>query len=85
MPGQIVEVTALSGQEVTRDGVRKVNVDSALLIESENPLKVHYQAATTPHRARVTDELTLNWLQGPRKWSKGQLISTWKVQVHCNP
>ena len=54
-------------------------------IESGEPLSVKYQAATAAHRARVTDQLTLNWIDGPKRWEAGQVIAEWQAMVRCKP
>lgn len=79
------EVTALGGQTISGNDVRKLDVDSVLMIESREPLRVNYQAATAPHRARATDQLTLNWIGGPKRWEAGQVIAEWEATVRCKP
>ncbi len=83
LDGKTTEVVALSGRTVSDDDVRELDVDSVLTIESGEPLRVHYAAATAAHRARVTDLLTLNWIDGPKRWEPGQIIAEWQATVRC--
>ena len=83
LDGKTTEVAALSGRVVSGSKVRKLDVDSVLMIESPEPLSVHYQGATASHRARVTDRLILNWIDGPRRWEPRQVIAEWEVTVRC--
>ena len=85
LDGKTTEVAALSGQTVTGNGIRKLDVDSVLTIEGTQPLQIRYEAATAPHRARVTDLLTLNWIDGPQSWNPGQVIAEWQATVRCKP
>lgn len=83
LDGKTTEVTALSEQTISGNDVRNLDVDSVLMIESNEPLRVNYQAATAPHRARATDQLTLNWIDGPKRWGPGQVIAEWEATVSC--
>ena len=85
LDGAARDVVALEGQTVSAEGVRTVDVDSVLTIEGKPSLQVHYEAATAPRRARVTDQLTLNWIDGPRIWTAGQAIAEWEATVRCTP
>ncbi len=78
---QRTTVTSCAGTVLTGDDIREVDIDGVLHIRSERPLRVRYQAAAKPARSRVTDELTLNHLSGPRSWPAGETISEFEVQV----
>ena len=81
--GKTAEVAALSGQTLTCDAVRTVAIDSVITVSSPEPLRVSYQGATAPSRARATDLLYLNCLDGPKHWEAGQVISQWEATVRC--
>ncbi len=83
LDGRTTEVESLSGQAISGNGVRTIDVDSVLAIESEEPLSVSYRGVSVPHRARVTDQLYLNWIDGPKRWEAGQVIADWEVTVRC--
>lgn len=55
-----------------------------MTIESPGPLNVAYEGAAAPIRARATDRLVLNSIQGPNRWEAGQVISQWEVTVRCS-
>jgi len=76
-------VEALSGKVVEADGERRIVIDSAIDIRSERPLHARYVGASRPERSRASDVLSLNWLDGPRSWRKGQTISEYRVRVTC--
>ncbi len=76
-------VEALSGKVVEADGARRIVIDSAIDIRSERPLHARYVGASRPERSRASDVLSLNWLDGPRSWRKGQTISEYRVRVTC--
>lgn len=83
LDGETTEVAALSGRVLSSDHVRRLAIDSALTIVSDDPLHAHYEAATAPHRARATDQLFLNWFDGPRQWKPGQVIAEWEARIQC--
>jgi hypothetical protein len=74
-----------SGGILNADGVRDVSVDSVLQIRSPRPLSVRYKAAARSHRSRITDELSLNIIEGEQNWKAGQTISEWEATVRCEP
>lgn len=74
-----------SGSLVRGDLASDVSVDSVLRISSDKPLRVRYQAGTRPQRSRITDELSLNCIEGPHAWTAGQIISDWQATMHCTP
>lgn len=74
-------VVSRAGTRLTADDAREIAIDSVLRITSDRPLRVRYQAATQPERSRVTDELVLNHLPGPRSWRAGETISEYEVTV----
>ena len=85
LDGKTIEITALSGQTVSGNNVRKLDIDSVLTIESNKPLRVCYLGATASRRARVTDRLVLNWIDAPKRWDAGQVIAEWQATVRCKP
>ena len=84
LAGQSQTVAACSGQRF-HGQARRLDIDSCLHIASEAPLRVRYQAATKPHRGRTTDELSLNCIEGERRWQAGQTISEYEATVRCKP
>lgn len=74
-----------SGGVLKAKAIDDVSIDSVLHIHSGKPLSVRYKAATKPHRSRVTDELSLNVIEGRQDWNAGQTISKWEVTVSCEP
>lgn len=83
LDGKTAEVPALSGQTLTGNAVRTVAIDSVMTVSGSDPLRVSYQGATAPNRARATDLLFLNCLDGPKHWKAGQVISQWEATVRC--
>ena len=83
LDGRTSEVAALSGCVLSSDRVRELDIDSTLTIVSDEPLRVHYQAATSPRRARATDQLVLNWIDGSKRWEPGQVIAEWEARIRC--
>jgi hypothetical protein len=81
--GEATEVVALTGRTVSGKGARSVDVDSVLQINSDEPLAAHYQGAKASNRARVTDLLLLNWIDAPKTWKPGEVISRWEATVRC--
>lgn len=72
-------VEALSGKNVTGEGVREIDLDGALRIESAKPLEAQYAGTKKVSRGRATDRLYLNYIDGERSWTKGQVISTYEA------
>jgi hypothetical protein len=78
---QTADIPCLSGKKLESAGVRHIDVDGALRIESRTPLSAHYQGAKKIDRGRATDLLYLNYLDGERNWTRGQVISTYKATL----
>jgi hypothetical protein len=81
--GQTTVVPALSGKTIVHEVPRTIDVDGALVIQSEGPLSIRYAAASRYERARVTDELALNFLGGERTWKAGEQVSHFSVTMSC--
>jgi hypothetical protein len=82
---QTTEVHALSGKVVESAGVRRIDVDGGLTIESPLPLSARYQGTKDIDRGRATDKLYLNYLGGQRNWKRGDVVSTYEVVLTpCN-
>ena len=79
--GQTTDIPALSGISIPSEGVRQIDVDGALKIESQSPLSAHYTGAKKIDRGRATDKLYLNYLDGERNWKHGQVISTYEATI----
>lgn len=84
LDGQARTVAACSGELISGEA-RRIDIDSALHINSESPLRVRYHAATAPERGRATDELVLNCIEGERHWQAGQTISEYEATIRCAP
>ncbi len=69
--------TTVKGEATT------VCIDNLVRFVSEKPLSLLYQGAKKPERARVTDELYLNYLGEKRSWKADQVISEFDVLVQC--
>jgi hypothetical protein len=78
---QTADVPTLSGKTVESTGVRHIDVDGALGIESSSPLAAQYLGAKKISRGRATDELYLNYLGGERNWKQGQVISIYEATL----
>ena len=85
LDGRATDVKSLSGQVVDGKAVNRVAVDNILVIESDGPLQVRYTGATSAERGRATDRLYLNVVAGEHKWSAGETISKYEVEVSCPP
>ncbi len=83
LDGRATEVAALSGRTISGRGSRSIEVDSAMMIESAQPLSAFYQAAAEPVRSRATDQLWLNYIGEPAEWQPGQVISDWEATIRC--
>jgi len=81
--GQATVVTSCDGQVIEHDAATDIGIDSVLRISSPAPLHVRYIGAAKPDRARVTDELYLNYLEGERAWRAGDVISDFEVVMSC--
>jgi hypothetical protein len=79
--GRTNDVPALSGKSVAGEGVRQIDVDGGLSIESPAPLSAHYAGTKRIDRGRATDKLYLNYLGGERSWKSGQVISTYEATL----
>jgi hypothetical protein len=79
--GETTAVPALSGKTVETAGVRQIDVDGALKIESPAPLAARYMGAKEMDRGRATDKLYLNYLDGERNWKSEQVISTFETTL----
>jgi hypothetical protein len=75
------DVPALSGKTLKADGVRQIDVDGVLKIESPAPLSAAYLGTKKIERGRATDKLYLNYLGGERNWTKGQAISVFEATI----
>jgi hypothetical protein len=81
LDGQSADVPALSGKAVEGEGVKRVEIDDALRIESPVALSARYVGAKSIERGRATDQLYLNTLRGQRSWKRGQVVSTYEATV----
>jgi hypothetical protein len=78
-------MASCSGEVSNGAAVRQVAIDSVLRIASDRPLTARYAGADRPARSRVTDELSLNCIEGNRTWTPGQVISEWEATIRCTP
>jgi hypothetical protein len=78
---RVAEVPALSGKVMEGEGIRQIDVDGGLIIESAAPLTALYRGARKIDRGRATDMLYLNYLGGERTWKRGAVISTYEVAI----
>lgn len=78
-------IPACSGEVLQGDDIRRLDIDSVLVIASDEPLSVRYGAASRPERSRATDLLWLNVIEGEHAWQEGQTISVFEVTVRCEP
>jgi len=76
-------VPSCSGVVLDGAGVTRVSIDSALRMDSAEPLRVRYVSAEKADRGRVTDYLYLNHLGDEHVWHKGDVISEYEVTVRC--
>jgi hypothetical protein len=82
---QTTDVPALSGKVVESEGVRRIDVDGGLRIESAAPLSARYLGAKRIEHGRATDKLYLNYLGGQRDWKRGEVISTYEATLTPQP
>ena len=85
LDGKQTTISACSGQEIGRDGARRIDIDGVLQIVSPRPLAVVYRAASEPVRGRATDELYLNHVPGKHHFEAGDVICEWEATVRCVP
>lgn len=78
---QTEDIPSLSGKTAERRSVREINIDGALRIQAAAPLSACYLGTKEIERGRATDKLYLNYLDGERNWTKGQVISTYEATV----
>jgi hypothetical protein len=76
-----VEAAANSGRQCNWNGVRRLAVDNALEISSEQPLRAAYLAASKAERGRVTDRLYLHYLAEEKTWKTGEVISEYRATI----
>jgi hypothetical protein len=81
--GRETDVASSSGATVDLEGSKMISIDGILRFESKEPLRARYIAATNPDRGRVTDLLYLNWIDEPKEWQKGDLISEYSVTIRA--
>jgi len=77
-------ITSCEGAVFEAKGVSEINVDGALRIHGVTPLDVVYRGAKKPERARVTDELYLNYCGELKAWQADEVISEFEVTVSCS-
>jgi hypothetical protein len=75
------EVPSLSGKILKSSGVKRIDVDGALRIDSHKPLAAHYVGVKKIERGRATDRLYLNYLGGEGKWKAGQVVSDFEAKI----
>jgi hypothetical protein len=75
------KVRALSGKIITTLGVKQIDIDGALKIESPAPLTARYLGTKRIERGRATDMLYLNYLDGQRSWKEGEVISEYEATI----
>ena len=64
-------------------GVRRIDIDGAIRVQSRKPLNVLYRGAEKAERARFTDELYLNYCGEAKTWQAGDVISQYDVAIAC--
>lgn len=83
--GQAHAIPSLSGKRIASDNAREIAVDAVLYIRSQKPLRICYFGAAKLEKARATDELYLNYIEGERTWRAGQVISEFEATIDCRP
>lgn len=81
--GHEKSVPALSGHTIVANAVTRLCIDDVLEIRSPKPLSIRYLGATQAERSRVTDELSLNYLGGVRRWRAGETIGEFEATIRC--
>ncbi len=77
-------IQSKSGKVIEQDNVFEIQVDNTMHIKSKKPLSIRYGGATQPQRARVTDNLILNYIAQDKVWQKGDMISEYEVHIQCD-
>lgn len=72
-------IPACSGKVSASTTAKKIEIDQTLIIQSKEPLSVRYTSITKPERARVTDELSLNYIGQEKTWHAGDIISQFEA------
>ena len=83
--GREEDVSALSGKNLSVEGVREIAIDNVLHIRGMQPLRVGYLGAVQPSRSRATDLLHLNYVDGEQSWRTGQTVSEYEAVIYVEP
>ena len=81
--GQTRVVKSGQGTVFKAGGATEVDIDGVMRIRGPKPLNVLYRGAKKAERARFTDEVYLNHMDGPKEWEAGEVISEYEATIHC--
>ncbi len=75
-------IPACSGKVIQSNEAKRITIDDALIIESEQPLQIRYKSSKKPERGRVTDELSLHYVGEEKQFHSEDVITEYKYTAH---